>query len=39
VLTRLAGFDRKGALRIPARSSRDIHVAGRFAPRTLPAAY
>ncbi|WP_312081160.1 hypothetical protein, partial [Pantoea septica] len=34
VQTRIAWSDRKVAQGIPARSARDIHVAGRFALRS-----
>jgi len=39
VQTRMAWPDRKVALRIPARSARDIPVAGRFALRSMLSAF
>ena len=38
VPSQVAWTDRKGAFRIPARSARAIHGAGRFAPRSMPPA-
>ncbi|MDU5782392.1 MAG: hypothetical protein E6Z83_16535 [Pantoea sp.] len=39
VFTRMAWTDRKVAVRIPARSARDILVAGRFALPSMPSAF
>jgi len=35
----MAWTDRKVAVRIPARSARDILVAGRFALPSMPSAF
>jgi len=37
--TQMAWADRKVAQGIPARSARDIPVAGRFAPLPMPSAF